>query len=363
MLVRAHAHPDFQKHIYMISMALHIPSVLDALLACTASHLAVKMGDKEFQTLASKYYTSAIRGTRKKLNNENVTGTEDWLFTSMIFFYLYEKWSPNQICNAACHIRGAIQLLGLRQKAFHNGLSEAPLSFQRITAESLVYHMTTLSLFNEDLDDISEDFLFEQLQGFLSVDAFPNSSTPANSPVLGSSADIWRIVLLVARLTHCIPLAETELSSAEALSIELRTLYTSLATITETDTTYCTRGQQFYIVALRILLLIISDLNVGIDSRGIQSLVVEAVKLLRSGLTYTLCNHIATIRGVLADMWERSYSGYVMKASQTLDVIWRRSSPTNGDPTSTSTMKHEERPVQSCLDILIKLRWAKEATA
>ncbi|KAH8803653.1 fungal-specific transcription factor domain-containing protein [Xylogone sp. PMI_703] len=376
MLVRMHAHPDFHKHAYMMSLALHIPSVLDILLACVASHLAGKTGEQELQDLASKYYSLAIQGTRKKLDSETITGAEDWLFITIIFFYLYEIWSPNQLFNAACHIRGAIQLMAFRNKALQSGLSSAPLSFLRITAESVLYHLTTLSLFIEDLDGVSEDPVFEHTQAFLGLNIFPKSSTTVNSPVLGSSADMWRIILLIGRLSRNVPLTSDELHTATALNVELRVWHAQLSSIqsdtgirTEAEITQFDESHRLYIVAVRILLLMILNLNVAIDMEDIQDLVSEGAELLHSGLTYTRCSqffcwptlilgsvsieqdHIATIYKVLADMWNRSYSGYVMKARQTLDAIWCRSS-----------IGGAKTPFRTCGDILAELHWTRDTS-
>lgn len=220
------------------------------------------------------------------------------------------------------------------------------------------------------------------------MDAFPDSSTSANSPVLGSSGDLWKIALTAARLSHNLPLTVTGLQLAKELRIQLQIWHVRLVTAQADQqlqlrhpttsappnrSTQFVEGQQLYIVALRILLLTISGLEVDTDGLNVSKLVSEGVGLLREGVTHTTCSqffcwptlvigsaasqrdHIAAIRTALADMWGRSYSDYVRRGSYTLELIW---STLSSDPQGecVSNIKDREQCLdQGAFDILMKL--------
>jgi len=258
-------------------------------------------------------------------------------------------------------------------------------------SESILYHITIMSLFSQDLDEIPGDIFWEYLQASLNINPFPDSSQPANSPVIGMTADLWIIVLKVSRLSHRLPLSARDIANVALLARQLQEWHIRLSETeheieaqlkdfdtNNADTLQCAKGARLYVVALQILTSKISNPHVSVLSTEIQGYLSEGIGILRSELTRRSCSqffcwpslvlgsaavamdHVSTMRDILDDMWERSHSGYVMKARHILEVIW--------DKTATNTFMYDlQAPngkdyLEDGLDILIDLRWASDAT-
>lgn len=61
---------------------------MDVLLASAAIHLSAGQSDKQVQAL--KYYSSAVRMLRQKIDHSEIDGTEDWLVLVAVIFCLFE---------------------------------------------------------------------------------------------------------------------------------------------------------------------------------------------------------------------------------------------------------------------------------
>lgn len=82
-LIRSHAHPVYFSTGWVIHGALRNPSLMDALLACSAVHLSCTY--PKYRLTAIEHYSQAVTTTREQLEKKQLKGTE---FGSSCFWCL-----------------------------------------------------------------------------------------------------------------------------------------------------------------------------------------------------------------------------------------------------------------------------------
>lgn len=70
-------------------MGFKQPWIIYTVLGMAALHLSQE--DAGLEAVANNYYYTAVKAVREAINSGKVQGTEDWLLTSTIFFYLFLK--------------------------------------------------------------------------------------------------------------------------------------------------------------------------------------------------------------------------------------------------------------------------------
>lgn len=88
LLIRHDTHPGFNDWSYTISQGLQNPCLMDILLACSA--VLLTQTRPEMLSIAFQYYSSAISGTRARIESGTVDGSEDWILMMVCYLAIFE---------------------------------------------------------------------------------------------------------------------------------------------------------------------------------------------------------------------------------------------------------------------------------
>ncbi|CAK7199694.1 hypothetical protein SEUCBS139899_002377 [Sporothrix eucalyptigena] len=222
LLVRAEAHPGFRE-VSCLYIATSTKPWLRALFASVAA-LHLGQGTPALQAVADRYYQTALASYSRVLESGEARGTEDWLLSAAVFFYLYEQWRSGVASNIRQHLEGTAQLLRLRRMARRSVQQsietdihceyrlcpalKTPSVMDRIAAESFLYHIAIVSIVDPDVDTLSSRFSWADVDEGLCYNPYPAASDAANSPVLGhgGAPSVYRLAFEVTRLGRHWPL-------------------------------------------------------------------------------------------------------------------------------------------------------------
>lgn len=73
---------------YLVSMSLHFPPLMNALLACSA--LTLRSGTKDWQSFAIKNYIRALHEIRLRIADGSFTGAEDCFLATIMWLCIFE---------------------------------------------------------------------------------------------------------------------------------------------------------------------------------------------------------------------------------------------------------------------------------
>lgn len=252
------------------------------------------------------------------------------------------------------HLLASGRVLRLRRKAFTRGdLTPDPV-FERLIAESVLYNITTLSIFNGFLiDDNSISDIAQHLDEFAVELAFPESSSIVNSPVLGISQQLYYAVLNVSRLSS-LPFNTAKRAALQSIRLNFdmwKVIYFSNCTVdySNGDEVNAVKSAMLYVFAIEILLSKASDATRRTHDIEVQNLVRHALAILDldgRNILNTNCTkyfawpllilgaaaieeeHITLVQEVVREMWARSYCGEVYQVQRLLEKVW--SAPSSG---------------------------------
>lgn len=91
----------------------------------------------------------------------------------------------------------------------------------RISAESLVYFVSTLSLYYSEVDYVGDDINWDTLTHYLDGDVFGDASQQSSSPILGGNWRLYRSIFQITKLSHNVPLETESLARGQELELEL----------------------------------------------------------------------------------------------------------------------------------------------
>jgi hypothetical protein len=246
------------------------------------------------------------------------------------------------------HLVASGRILRLRRKAFTRGHLTPDPVFERLIAESVLYNITTLSIFNGLLiDDHSISDIAQHLDEFAVELAFPESSAIVNSPVLGISQQLYYAVLNVSRLS-VLPFNTAKRTALESIRLDFdmwKVVYFSTCTVdySNSDEVNAVTSAMLYVSAIEILLSKASDATRRTHDIEVQNLVRHALAILDldgRSILKTNCTkyfawpllilgaaaieeeHITLVQEVVREVWARSYCGEVYQVQRLLEKVW-----------------------------------------
>ena len=336
---------------------------MDVFLACSAIHLSGKQ--PRMQSIAMKHYSSAVTVLRKLIDGKDVDGTEDWLLIMAIFLCLFEvsetylpfsliqatrltisrqRWNPDISSKAILHLTGAVKIFEIRL-AKASRYPTAPISpFERVTAETILYQSSILSLYTDADRMFTPEFLI-RLNHYFTSQPFPEASQWANSPLLGVKPTLYRLISQISRLSRRTPLNPDDHDLATKLADELHSCDVfSAAVVGGADVleTSCFGPSRLYLLAAKILLFKTMHPETNAVHPWIQIHVQEAMDIIHftSGLVrydqyfcwpfliigcaLVRADDVESLREKLDELWRVSHCGDAKRAAAVLENTWKK---------------------------------------
>ncbi|KAH7364835.1 hypothetical protein BKA65DRAFT_533358 [Rhexocercosporidium sp. MPI-PUGE-AT-0058] len=192
-----HAHPGYFDYSYQFSWISKYPQLSTAISASAAMHLS--MTQPSYRNLALNYYSSAIRALRQMILEDVVDGTEDFVLGTVILFDLLERWRLDGLPNAGeQHLVTALQLFKVRRCRGPIAQTSAQVAFERLCAESILYHSAHILLSSDHSILKSHLSLIRELKDTCEAVPFADSNVWSASPTLGLPFAVIELILQIA---------------------------------------------------------------------------------------------------------------------------------------------------------------------
>lgn len=205
--IRPRSHPSFFQFAYTYDMAPRHPALLNACFACATTVIGAKLESTQAQIKADEFYARSVRALRTTIQNGGCEGTEDWLLATVIVLCLYENQKPAyNPASAAIHVAAAgrvfrqraLRKMGTGLRVSNRTLSSLQtrqaLIFERIFAESFLYHSMMISIRNKDLAPLRDPLLRSAFDTYFEQCKISVSPEPKNWPILGMHYHIIRLI-------------------------------------------------------------------------------------------------------------------------------------------------------------------------
>ncbi|APA10085.1 hypothetical protein sscle_05g048550 [Sclerotinia sclerotiorum 1980 UF-70] len=251
-----YAHPGYLDYSYQFSWLSTYPTLSIATAASAAMHLS--MTQPRYRNIALEYYNKAIRGVRQMISEGVVDGTEDWILGTVILFDLIERWRLDGLPNAGeQHLLTAIHLFKTRRQHKKVAQTSSQVGFERLCAESILYHSAHILLSSDYSILESHLGLIRELKGTCEAIPFPDSTVWSVSPTLGVPFAVFELILQIAILCRSKPSTASFGSFWQQLN-DLDMTHRSIPPTNnrndEIGAQNYTFSTQLYIVAAKILL-------------------------------------------------------------------------------------------------------------
>ncbi|PLB51232.1 hypothetical protein P170DRAFT_406981 [Aspergillus steynii IBT 23096] len=212
-LIRQTSLARYSEQRHFLRLALEHPPVMGAVIGIAA--LRTREQSSRLNILAIESYLFSINYLRKSISRANYTGDEDWLLATTILLCVLEQNSRyDEVPNAGSHILASGQLLSLRSPRPRNYYSQDAIVFERICAESFLYHSTLLTLLDPSLDRICALRVRLDLDGYFFDPAHPDAndlgSSISTQPILEASYEFYLLIADITRLARAVPLTSPE---------------------------------------------------------------------------------------------------------------------------------------------------------
>ena len=225
------------------------------------------------------------------------------------------------------------------------------VSFHRVAAESILFHLSLLSLFHSDLDQLATNFPWQDLKIFLEYKPYPEAPSFDNSPILGNSHHLHRLVFEVVRLSRH-PLRDTrdEIDALRRQAISLQaaskpSLWCDSDNSEPPTEPLSPSGQQalhLWYIALDLYALRVSHPGLGCSAQEILDRIRDGISILSTYPTDEHCSQYicwpitvigsvvkiradaVVVKEKLEEIWRHSYNGHVAHTIHFLERIWTR---------------------------------------
>jgi len=121
-------------------------------------------------------------------------------------------------------------------------------AFERVCYEAVLYHGATMMLFDRDFDMLDGSAEWQLLEDYFHDSPVPSGAAEENWPVLGMPFDVFRLVVMVSRLSRIALLSPAELEIAAVVLAELSKWYEVIPT-----TGKFTSGHSYLVAANALL--------------------------------------------------------------------------------------------------------------
>jgi len=98
-------------------------------------------------------------------------------------------------------------------------------AFERVCYEAVLYHGATMMLFDRNFDMLDGSAEWQLLEDYFRDSPVPSEAAEENWPVLGMPFDVFRLVVIVSRLSRIALLSPAELEIAAVVLAELSKWY------------------------------------------------------------------------------------------------------------------------------------------
>jgi hypothetical protein len=347
-LISIYADPGFRQPETWIASSSQPRPLKEALLALSSLHVSKKGASQD--PMALGYYSSSVQDLRRQVGYRSMTGSEDHLLMNVVWFYIFEIWGLrlDHLVGAATHLKGALQILKLRQSSnvgIQNGI---PNAMDRLCAESVLYNLGNMAFFDKSLCLLPISKVRDVLGPLLAEPSFPNASSIANAPVLGvPAAEMYFLVLEVSQLSHCTPFSDKDRArGTEILEIlEKLRMYpdnSPFATPTDIHTQLMYEAAYLYVLAAKTLLFLLLNPNTSHTHCTIQGYASQAMSILRTGVMGQPCKQffcwplliLSSVLELLEDIsfmhhelqaaWRISSCGNVLVVLQVFETLTQR---------------------------------------
>lgn len=321
---------------------------MEALLALSSLHVSNKCASQD--TMALGYYSNSVHDLRKQVGHKSMNGSEDHLLMNVVWFYIYEIWGLrlNRLVGAATHLKGALQILKLRQSSkvgIRNGI---PNAIDRLCAESILYNLGNMAFFDRSLRSLPVAEVRDILGPLLEEPCFPNFSSIANAPVLGVPAtEMYYLVLEVSQLSHCTPFTAKDRTRALHILgvLERSRIYpdnSPSVVPADIDSKVMYESAYLYVLAAKTLLFLLLNPNASHTHFTTQGYASQAMSILRTGVMAQPCKQffcwpllilssvleisedIAFVYHELQTGWRSSGCGNVLVVLQIFETLIQR---------------------------------------
>jgi hypothetical protein len=266
---------------------------------------------------------------------------------------------------------GAVQIFEMRLRKSDASKQVSP--FERVMAESVLYHAAIVSFYVEFEDGVLSEF-FDSLDYIYKSRPYRHASLWANSPVLGVGSKLYRIICTICQLCRRTPLRPRDQILTGALAEELRAAeifeeQASSLQSNDTETFDCFNSSKLYVIAAKILLYKLQHPEIQESDHWIQSQVQDGMDILRVmpkvyecvqyicwpilvlGCALVDDSDIMLVRQKLKDMWDKSFCGDITRAALALEASWKVTRQTQLETTAQVTTV-----VESGLSLLLHRR-------
>lgn len=246
---------------------------------------------------------------------------------------------------AAAHLRGALQILKLRQLSNVATQNLNVKAIDRLVAESCLYHLANVAFFDRNLTTLRVTEVRKILEPLLSMSPFPNHSSLANCPVLVVPGEMYFLVLEASQLSHCTSLTSEDRTKALQLMIALDDLQPQQCAISEavdSDAKMMYDSAHLWMLAAKALLFQLLNPYTAHTHHTVQMYVAHTMSILRTGVMGQPCKQffcwpllilssvlhypddIAFVHSELQVAWEMSSCGNVLVVLRVFEAISRR---------------------------------------
>lgn len=260
-------------------------------------------------------------------------------------------WNCNNPSQALLHFRAAAELLSLKRQDARNVDSRHFVPFHRVAAESILFHFSLLTFFHSDLDQLATNFPWQDLKIFLEYKPYPEAPSFDNSPILGNSHNLHRVVFEIVRLSRH-PLLDTKdqinALRRQAVSLEAESMSSlwfdsnTPEPLTKPLSPSGQQSQRLWHIALDLYVLRASNPGLSCSDQEIQDRIRDGITILSTYPTDEHCAQyicwpitvigsavkiradVAVVKQKLEEIWSHSYNGHVGHTIRFLEEIWTR---------------------------------------
>ncbi|EGU84579.1 hypothetical protein FOXB_04896 [Fusarium oxysporum f. sp. conglutinans Fo5176] len=218
--IRRECRPEYFSHEYMLRLAYVCPPLMAVIIAVAAF-------DKEtprYDRLTMESYQFSLHNLRARIARAANAGNDDALIATTVFLCMFENLRSDTQLNLNLHLTATGALLTQRDSAETQVNPRSVTVFERLCAESFLYHSSLMMLFNPSLDALANTGYTLNWTRYFS-NSQPEAEVWSNKktqPVLDAPYNLFLLIAGVTRLARVTrPLNEGEVETWKELNYQL----------------------------------------------------------------------------------------------------------------------------------------------
>lgn len=372
MMCDGRSHPFYRDNSYLVAIALHVPWVMDSILAVAAYHHA-SMRD-ESSVAALRYYGRALKGLQERVADRTLL--QDPVLGAIIFIGVFEQRLHSEQGPSSTHFNTCLTLLRALAPSLKGYHSKSRQAFLRQQSDMTIYQIATRAILQQQVQQPADVPALEDLYVYIN-DIMPGDDALPSSSFLGPVPELFMLVYRVSLLARMHSRDVSEMIQARGYLQRVKEIKTlsdlasSLHFAREDLALPFLAGDctpRLYILALEIMIARIIQPGLSNSHPDIQSRVSEAQRLLcKRSFVYALVAasptdmsyHLAeplcwpvmvigvaavrqeereTFRRVLDDLYKVSCNGFVRRISTILHRAWGEKEENTTQVSTPTTM-------------------------